>query len=123
MSETDGPERVDVLRYESAEEPSHRSVEAGRGADVVAAHETEYRKRERIRRVTTAVVTVLAVGGGVGFDRPLVGVAGAAVVLGAFLLGGHDRDEVVPEVVATGVAPDRAAERYDLDVRARDGGK
>lgn len=122
MSETDEPERVDVLRYESPEGASHRSVEAGRGADIVTTHESEYRKRERIRRVTTAVVTVLAVGGGVGFDRPLVGVAGAAVVLGAFLLGGHDRDEVVPEVVATSVAPDRAAERYDLDVRAHESG-
>lgn len=123
MSETEGPERVDVLRYESPDGPSHRSIEAGHGAEVVAAHESEYRKRERIRRVTTAVVTVLAVGGGVGFDRPLVGVAGAAVVLGAFFLGGHDREAVVPEVVATSIAPDRAAERYDLDVRAHDGGE
>jgi hypothetical protein len=92
----------------------YRAVEAGRGTDIVTAHEHERDKRVRLRRVLLAVAVLVVVAAG-ALAGDFLGVAAVVVVVALGSLAPTDTDEarMVPEVVATALAADRAARRYD----------
>ncbi|NHN40318.1 hypothetical protein G9C85_01535 [Halorubellus sp. JP-L1] len=109
-----------LFGFDAELETTYRTVEAGRGSEIVRAHEVEARKRSQLR---TALVVVLA--GGVtayGIFRGsllLSIVAGGSVAgLGVFLGG----DPHLPRVVEADVDRDRARSMFDLEQDAdRDG--
>ena len=105
---------VDVLRYETDDGPVYRAAPAGEGEPVVAAHERELRKRDRLRPVVGGVLTLASVGYGVFTDSLLLGLLGGAVVV-AFSVGGTDGDERVPELVDGNVFRHDAEQNYELE--------
>jgi len=114
----DGSQTVDVLRYETPRGDSHRSIESGRGEEVVAAHGREVRKRRQLRWAVLALVTLVVVGYGAFTSRLLVGAIAGVIILGAAYWQTRDLDEgAVPEVVDRNMYLDRAESEYDLDAR------
>ncbi|UPW00543.1 hypothetical protein M0R88_00210 [Halorussus gelatinilyticus] len=107
---------VDVLAYDQPDgETAYRAVEAGRAAEVVAAHEDEYRKRRIILWGFAAIASAVAVGYTLLIaQRPLFGVV---ATVGAFALAKYRTTKMkrfVPSVAAEGVRRRDAAERYDV---------
>ncbi|WP_228370989.1 MULTISPECIES: hypothetical protein [Natrinema] len=118
--EFDDRELVDVLRYETASGPSYRSVPAGEGKRIVAAHENELRKRIRVRRLGLTAIAIAVGVGGVLVERAAVGALVAAILVGAGWLAGGDHEGFVPTVVDERLRLERAASTYDLDVHSAD---
>jgi hypothetical protein len=112
------PELVDVLRYETADGPSYRSVPAGEGERIVAVHEDERRNRLRVRRLVLGAVAAIAVGYGVVTESILLGVVGAGIVLVVGWQTGDGRSpaEAIPELVEERIQQDRASATYEIDV-------
>jgi len=111
------PDRVDVLRFETPDGPEYRTVAAGRGSEIVLAHEREARKRRQMRSLLLGVVAVVVLGAGVALSRPVVG-AGLAALVGVVAVVTDSDRAVVPELVAEGLHPETAAAEYDPGVRA-----
>jgi hypothetical protein len=112
---SDDPTTVDVLRYDGPDGPTDRTIESGRGQEVVAAHEDEVRNRRLVRAVLAVVIAAITGGFGVLTGRYFVGGVAAPVVVGAFLFVNPDWDEMVPELVERNMYPDQARERYDIE--------
>jgi len=110
----ESPRTVDVLKYPRGDD-TYRLIEAGKGEQVVEAHEHERQKQTLLRRVVTVLAVVGALGIGVLIDNPLVGGLGAVIFLGAFWYGNRNREAFVPTVVERNMYPRNAADRYDID--------
>lgn len=102
---------ADVLRYPSGDV---KAVPAGNGEGIVAAHDDEARKRVRITVVVLAVVVLTILGAASIAGQPFVGVAVAAVVLGAAAHRWPDADAMVPNVLETDVSISEARDRWDV---------
>ncbi|WP_207217144.1 hypothetical protein [Natrinema altunense] len=118
--EFDDRDLVDVLRYETASGPSYRSVPAGEGTRIVAAHENELRKRIRVRRLGIAGIAIAVGVGGVLIEHAIVGALVAAILVGAGWLVEGDHEGFVPTVVDERIRLERAASTYDIDVHSAD---
>ncbi|ELY72487.1 hypothetical protein [Natrinema pallidum] len=118
--EFDDRDWVDVLRYETASGPSYRSVPAGEGNRIVAAHENELRKRIRVRRLGMTGIAIAVGVGGVLVERAVVGALVVAILVGAGWLAGGDHEGFVPTVVDERIRLERAASTYDIDVHSDD---
>jgi len=114
----DGP--VDVLAFDTGGAVAYRSVAAGQGQAVVAAHEEALTTRRRLFAVVVVLGAVVAVGvGAVTFgDVPLGLLAGLAVLVVGYFAG-PDAD-AVPEVVLADASPEAAADAYDVEYHTDD---
>lgn len=99
-------DRFDVLKYSDG---THRAVPAGDGHHVVAAHESEVRRRKLVRSL--AVALLLSGAGvvlGVGYSDHLWTLAGGGLAIGGMAgvisYKRRDQDGLVPAVVATDVS-------------------
>lgn len=109
-------ERVDVLRYETDDDPTFRAIEAGRGQVVVRAHEEEVRKRRLLRWATLGCLAVGALGYGFFVSQPVVGaLAGLVVLVAARALGGDGGERMIPTLEDENVFRYDAERRYPLD--------
>ncbi|MFC4448243.1 hypothetical protein [Halorussus aquaticus] len=108
---------VDVLAYERSDgETVYKAVEAGRGQEIVAAHEDEYRKRRGVLWAFAAVAAAIAVGYTVLFvQRPLWGVVGALGVFALVTRRSSKMERLVPSVAAERLNRRDAAGEYDLE--------
>lgn len=93
----------DVLRYRDG---THRAVPAGDGERVVAAHESETRKRGLVAAVSVGVLAVVAtLVAGVrfldGVAVPFVAGLGVGIVAGVVRYRYWSRGDSTPEVVAS----------------------
>jgi len=109
---------VDVLAYDlPGGDVSYRAVEAGRGSEVVAAHEAEFRKRRALRWALGGLVALVALAYSLLIaQRPLLGVVVSVAVLGLLASRSTPRSEAVPSVVAERLDRHEAARKYELDV-------
>jgi len=106
---------VDVLRYETDDGSVYRAAPAGEGAAIVAAHEREVRER-RVGRLLAAGLVALGIAAyGVLSDSLALAVAGIALVVVAFAVGGDDPDETIPELVERNQFRRDAERSYDLE--------
>lgn len=112
--------RVDVLAFDGRDGVVYRSVTAGQGEAVVAAHEEALTTRRRLFTAVVVLGAVVAVGvGAVTFgDVPLGLLAGLAVLVAGYFAG-PDAD-AVPEVVLAGATPQAAADAYDVEYHSED---
>lgn len=114
-SDGETADRYDVLRYVGDD---RRVVPAGRGQQVVAAHESEARKRRQMGALTIGILLsiLFAVGGVSVLDSlPLalgVGVA-VGVAGGAVRYGSQNHDRMVPELVVSDAAERLVREHVD----------
>ncbi|MDF9746629.1 hypothetical protein [Natrinema salsiterrestre] len=116
------PELVDVLRYETADGPSYRSVPAGEGERIVAVHENEVRNRLWVRRLVLGAFAAIGVGYGVASGNALLGAVGAGIVLvvGWQTGNGPDRAGAIPELVDERIQQERASSAYEIDAHTSD---
>lgn len=90
----------------------YRAIDAGRGSEVVRAHEMEARRRERMRTVFLGIVALSALGYGYLVNEPMLGVLAAGVVGAVGVLSGED--PAVPCVVEANIQRERAQEQFEL---------
>ncbi|WP_323677018.1 hypothetical protein [Halorubellus sp. PRR65] len=91
---------------------TYRAVEAGRGAEILHAHETEARKRDQMR--TFVVAGVVAVVAGWGFIQGsllLSLLGGGAVAAFAYVV---DDEPLLPRVVETDIERERADSLFEI---------
>jgi len=109
-----------VFGADRSVETVYRAVEAGRGEEIVRAHEIEARRRDRMRSALLAI----AVGGVLAYgylSASLLLAAIGAGVLGAvaYVTGS---DPKLPRIAAADVDRDRAAREFDLSEDETDRG-
>lgn len=113
----EAPEVVDVLRYETSDGAEYRLIEAGRGEEVVAAHEDELRA-QWVKRGGLAAFLGLGIGGLAAIYGPLwlgtLGVVPFLALAVGIRRGRQNQDQFVPEVVEAGATRYRAEERFDV---------
>ncbi|WP_226006425.1 hypothetical protein [Natrinema salinisoli] len=114
------PELVDVLRYETADGPSYRSVPAGDGKQIVAVHEDEFRKRRQMRRLLLGIVVAVVVGYGILTGSGLLGGLAAGFVLFAGWRFEIDQNDLRPDLVDERIRRERATETYEIDSHSDD---
>lgn len=115
---TDQPSnRYDVLRYSSGEVPPIRAVVAGRGEQIVSAHEQEAQRLARRWWLLVGLVGVTPpVYTSVVGSSLLLGLGVAVVGLAVAWRVRTPPEQHVPLLVAEGVSLDRAREEYDAAV-------
>lgn len=91
---------------------TYRAVDAGRGEEIVRAHETEARKRDQMRTFLVAVVVVVVAGWGLIQGSLLLSVLGAGAV--AAFASVADDDPLLPRVVEADVDRERADRLFEL---------
>jgi hypothetical protein len=107
---------VDVLAYDQPDgETVYETVEAGRASEVVAAHESELRKRRLVLLAFAGVASAAALGYTLlVVQRPLFGLVAVLGAFGLTLYQASKMKRFVPSVAAEGVERRDAAEEYDL---------
>jgi len=93
-------------------ETTYRTVEAGRGGEIVSAHEAEATKRSRMRKALSGLVALGVVAYGVFQGSLLLSIFGGGAIATLGVVVGDDHD--LPRVVESDVDRDRAARRFDL---------
>jgi hypothetical protein len=109
--------RVVVVRrsFPPSYETTHRAVPAGRGDEIVAAHEAERDRRARLRTAFLGLV-VLAVGGlAVARGAYLAAAAfgGVVVLFVAAPVAVTDDEHLVPDLVATALSRETVTSRFE----------
>ena len=93
----------DVLVYhnpEDSNEPKVRTVPAGKGEQIVEAHQEEARKRNQMRSFLMWIIILLVVGYALLMARqPLLGILAAGVIYLAFRYSNRGSDAVVPKLL------------------------
>lgn len=119
---TDGPDRVDCLRFPEDSADQVRLVPAGMGDRIVAAHHEEARRRRRVSYVAVAVVALLTGGAAVlTLGVTLVSLGGTVLVIGVMLFALRRGDRpLAPELVAADLPAEAAHDRYDVTVTTTD---
>ena len=107
---------VDVLAYDQPDgETVYETVEAGRASEIVAAHESELRKRRLVLLGFAGVASAAALGYTLlVVQRPLFGLVAVLGAFGLTLYQASKMKRFVPSVAAEGVERRDAAEEYDL---------
>jgi FtsH-binding integral membrane protein len=106
--------RAILFDDERAVRTTYRTVDAGRGEAVVAAHEREVRKRRRMRSfVLFLVVGAVAAYGVYSGSVLLAGIASGAVGLVGYVTGGDDAEQV-PRLVEEDIDRERATQLFEL---------
>jgi hypothetical protein len=91
---------------------TYRAVEAGRGEEIVQAHETEVRKRRQMRAALAVIVIGVVVGWGVIQGSLLLSILVGSVIAGVSYL--MDDDPKLPSIVEADVDRERAARQFDV---------
>lgn len=113
--------RVDVLAYDAPAGTVYRTVSAGYGADVVAAHRAEYRTRNRgYIAAIVLVACILVAYATLVLNAVLSGGLAAAIVIGAGWYKKPTADSAIPTVVMENSMPGRAADEYDIESHSDD---
>jgi len=93
----------DVLVYhnpEDSNEPKVRTVPAGKGEQIVEAHQEEARKRNQMRSFLMWIIILLVVGYALLMARqPLLGILAAGVIYLAFRYSNRGSDAMVPKLL------------------------
>jgi hypothetical protein len=101
-----------LFRDERPIATTYRAVDAGHGEEIVRAHETEARKRDRMRTFLVAVVVAVVAGWGVVQGSLLLSALGAGAV--AAFASVADDDPLLPRVVEADVERERADRLFEL---------
>ncbi|MFB6095661.1 MAG: ATP-binding protein, partial [Halodesulfurarchaeum sp.] len=93
----------DVLVYhnpEDSNEPKVRTVPAGKGEQIVEAHEEEARKRNQMRSFLMWIIIAIIVGYSLLIAKqPLLGLLAAGVIFFAFRYSNRGNDSMVPKLL------------------------
>jgi Lon-like ATP-dependent protease len=93
----------DVLVYhnpDDSNEPKVRTVPAGKGEQIVEAHQEEARKRNQMRSFLMWIVILLVVGYALLIvSQPLLGIIAAVVIYLAFRYSNRGSDAMVPKLL------------------------
>jgi len=92
----------------------YRAIEAGRGGEVVRAHEDEVRRRDTLRAAVVAVVALATLGYALVQGSLLLGAIVAGLVGGVGVVQGRLSNPRVPRLVEENVDRERADELYEL---------
>ncbi|MFW5918229.1 MAG: ATP-binding protein, partial [Haloferacaceae archaeon] len=96
-------ELQDVLVYHNPDdgnEPKVRTVPAGKGEQIVEAHNEEARKRNQMRRFLMWIIIAVILGYALLIaGNPLLGIIAAGVIYLAFRYGSRSSDSMVPNLI------------------------
>ncbi|XGI83854.1 ATP-dependent protease LonB [Halorutilales archaeon Cl-col2-1] len=92
----------DVLVYQNPEDennPKIRTVPAGKGKEIVEAHQEEANKRDQMKTILMWIILIGVVGYSLLAGQILLGILAAGVIFLAFRYGQRDSDAVIPELL------------------------
>jgi hypothetical protein len=107
---------VDVLRYGKGDTAKHVTVPSGTGTMVIGAHRRDAGRTRLLRTVVFIALALIAAIFGTIFANVGVGLIAGFVVGGVGALQEYLRGSGVPELADEAVHPEKADERYGVDL-------